>query len=302
MRTRLRRFTAALLCCATLAIGAQGHATEPPAPRSFGTPHLRAHPAELGVVLALGVAWPLSYRLQPRQGASARAERWPDAGAPRWNPWAEPIADALGHGAVHHNGRVIPAPTLPMFAIASTILVPGLVYRHASPKRIAGAIGVHAVIAAESTLLAGNLTGFLGAAHGRPRPYLHPTFQDAFPDVDLAFDRNLDLRSAPSGHTAVPTALYLAIATSWAWEHHSRTGSALGFAIGVPIATALGVTPGILRVVQGVHYPTDVLYGFAIGASAGLLIPWLHTLHLPMGEVQVSPTLGGAAVTWQHAW
>lgn len=88
----------------------------------------------------------------------------------------------------------------------------------------------------------------------RPRPYA------ALPDVLLRVGRGNPLGSMPSAH-AMNMAL---IATVTAW-FYPRVGVAVG-------VMALGV--GWSRIYNGVHYPGDVLVGFASGAGFALLVLW----------------------------
>src|SRR2546423_585667 len=59
---------------------------------------------------------------------------------------------------------------------------------------------------------------------------------------------------------------------------------------------ALGV--GLLRVLAGRHFPTDVLAGAAAGAAIGLTVPRLHR----RAAAFVAPVRGGAAVVLSGAF
>ena len=67
--------------------------------------------------------------------------------------------------------------------------------------------------------------------------------------------------SFPSGHTAVSTAVYGALATSWA-EHRPR------HRVATYLLAALGVgLIALSRVYLGVHWPTDILGGALVGLA-----------------------------------
>ena len=81
--------------------------------------------------------------------------------------------------------------------------------------------------------------------------------------------------SFPSGHAAGATIVYLTLAlvltagTRWKWP---TVAAAIGLALGV----------GLSRIMLGVHYPTDVVGGWAFGLLWVLLaLPWAERLASP---------------------
>lgn len=92
----------------------------------------------------------------------------------------------------------------------------------------------------------------------RPRPELVPHGQEVF------------TASFPSGHSMTATMTYLTLAALLA-RMERRTREQV-----FPIAVALFVSflVGLSRVYLGVHYPTDVLGGWALG-TAWAVLSWL---------------------------
>lgn len=76
-----------------------------------------------------------------------------------------------------------------------------------------------------------------------------------------------DGASFPSGHTTVSTAGYLALGLSVGALARSATARAAAWAAGVAMALAMGWT----RIELAVHWPTDVLAGWAVGTCAACL-------------------------------
>jgi undecaprenyl-diphosphatase len=80
--------------------------------------------------------------------------------------------------------------------------------------------------------------------------------------------------SFPSGHVAAAVVLYGSLAFSASCI--SRTGRPPGWVWIVPAVVGAAVASS--RVYEGVHYPTDVLAGFVLGAGA--LYGAVHTMRL----------------------
>lgn len=89
--------------------------------------------------------------------------------------------------------------------------------------------------------------------------------------------------SFPSGHATLSAVTYLTLGTLLASLHRSLRLKA--YFIG--LATLLTVAVGISRIYLGVHYPTDVLAGWCIGAAwAALCWSFFHRLQ---GQGQLEP-------------
>lgn len=130
-----------------------------------------------------------------------------------------------------------------------------------------GDVSVIAVMYAESTLWTLGLKDVLKAAFGRPRPYLS---RSGTPESLLADDDRF--YSFPSGHTAYAFMTASFVSYIYCRGDSSRTGKTL-LSAG---AFALAGATATLRVIAGVHYPSDVLAGALIGTAVGLIVPWLH--------------------------
>lgn len=122
------------------------------------------------------------------------------------------------------------------------------------PGRESHRVRTAAVIAAVSALLALAVNQVLNHLVDRARPYV------AHPGVHLLLARSGDA-SFPSDHTAVAFAVAVAL-----WRVRPRLGAVLA---------VLGALLGISRIIAGVHYPTDVLGGAAVGTLSTLVIWFL---------------------------
>lgn len=94
------------------------------------------------------------------------------------------------------------------------------------------------------------LNSGLKATVGRARP-------DIVPHLTAVHSR-----SFPSGHAAVSAAVFLGLASGLARQTTRRREKVYFFATALLLVTTIGLT----RVFLGVHYPSDVLAGWTLGA------------------------------------
>lgn len=115
-----------------------------------------------------------------------------------------------------------------------------------------------ALIFGATVVLAQVSSELLKALYDRPRPSL------------VAHGGFVYSQSFPSGHSALAAATFFTLATVVASVETKKRTKALIFGL----AMVFVVTVGISRVYLGVHWPTDVLGGWALGASWAL-VAWV---------------------------
>ncbi len=125
-----------------------------------------------------------------------------------------------------------------------------------------------------------------------PRPFMRD------PSVQLAQATGF---STPSGHSQNSAVLWPMLA----WLLFNKTHSHRGLALRIAVSFALPFCIGLSRVYLGVHYPTDVLLGWAIGAV--ISVTALVILNLPfiqriLAKLSASATVAGRSLrTWKLA-
>ena len=121
----------------------------------------------------------------------------------------------------------------------------------------------------EGALINSGIIGITKVLVRRPRPYLFN------PDVPQEYKIRKKARySFFSGHVA--TSSYFSFVTAKLYSDLYPDSSARPFVWGtcavIPALTAYG------RMRAGRHYFTDVLMGYLVGATVGILVPELHKL------------------------
>ena len=154
-------------------------------------------------------------------------------------------------------------------------------------KAIRSDFGKIALLYGEMAFINGGLTALAKSTFKRPRPYV---FNE---NVDEGLKMSGSARAAfISGHTSITAANTFFIAKVFSdyypdskWKPYIWSAAVI-----IPAVT------GYLRVEAGKHYPTDVIAGYAVGASVGFLVPHLHKRkdHKKLEGLSFYPSMNGA--------
>ena len=129
----------------------------------------------------------------------------------------------------------------------------------------------HALVLAATVLLADVSSEVLKHIYGRPRP-------DLVPHGSYVYSA-----SFPSGHSTMSAATFLTLAMLIASLEPKRDVKIMVFGLAVTLMLAIGFS----RVYLGVHWPSDVLAGWCLGA-AWALAAW-STLRRFQPKAETSP-------------
>lgn len=163
---------------------------------------------------------------------------------------ADDLSDPIGPKWVEELGRDITAlGGMGILTLLTVAVIGYLLLEH--KVRIA----VFVVIAVGGGIL---ISSFLKTEFDRPRPDLVP------------HESYVYTKSFPSGHSMLSAVTYLTLAALLA--HVQERRRVKYYVMGLAVLVTIGV--GISRVYMGVHWPTDVLAGWSLGA-AWALICWL---------------------------
>lgn len=163
---------------------------------------------------------------------------------------------------------------------ASTAL-PLLLMIGEAPRGDAGKL---AILFGETMAINYGLTNIIKSTALRPRPYVFDENLDPT-TVIRANDRAAFL----SGHTSVSAAggFFFARAFSDYYPDSKWKPAVWALGAGLPALT------GYLRFRAGQHYPTDIIAGYALGATVGYLVPTLHKKPIGGRGFTLSPTGNG---------
>lgn len=124
-----------------------------------------------------------------------------------------------------------------------------------------------AIMAIETVLITGGITGITKSAVQRLRPFTYN------PNVSL--DEKLTLNSRLSffsGHASMTSGLSFFTAKVITDMNPTMKNKGLIWTAAAAFPAAIGY----FRYQAGKHFPTDVIAGYTIGAAVGILVPTLH--------------------------
>ncbi len=173
------------------------------------------------------------------------------------------------------------------YGLNTGVAIPALLLLSKNSRREFGKI---CILYVETVAITGGLTNMSKAGFARPRPYVY--------DAEWMPDRPLesgDRASFTSGHTSLSAAGCFFFARVYADYHpESRLRPYVwGVAATIPAVT------GFLRIRAGRHFPTDVIAGYALGASVGYLVPMLHKKGVLPRGLRVSGGVSGIRLNYQ---
>lgn len=147
-------------------------------------------------------------------------------------------------------------------------------------------------MALETFFITDGITNITKALIKRYRPYTY--------NQELPVEEKLSSSarySFVSGHTSNTAAFGFFTAKVYSDLYPDSKWKPLIWTIGagVPAATAY------LRYKAGKHFPTDVIAGYALGASIGYLIPHLHKINNEERSIHLAPSSGGIVLHFSQS-
>ena len=166
----------------------------------------------------------------------------------------------------------------------AALYLPALLLLHRDTRRDAGKIGL---LFGEALLINHGLTNITKATVKRPRPYLGDPRWDR--NQPLLVDDRASFLSGHTSGTAVGSFFFASVFSDY-FPDSKLKPYVWTTAIALPALT------GYLRVRAARHYPTDVIAGYALGATIGYFVPKLHKRPLLKGKLKVLGGPGGVSM------
>jgi membrane-associated phospholipid phosphatase len=152
--------------------------------------------------------------------------------------------------------------------------------------------GKIAILYGETVFITTGITYFAKGVILRSRPYVYNE------DFALSEKQRVNARHAYfSGHTSLTAASCFFTAKVFSDYFPESKYKPLVWAGAIIVPAAVGY----FRVAAGKHFPTDVITGYVIGATIGILVPHLHkNIKVGNADSNINLTLGvtGASLKW----
>ncbi len=127
----------------------------------------------------------------------------------------------------------------------------------------------------ETFVITAGITTLAKALTNRKRPFVYnpeaPAIKKLSDDATASFF---------SGHTSLTAAACFYSAKVYTDHHPNSRFKPYAWTLAATIPAAVA----FLRVRAGKHFPTDVMLGYAVGASVGFIVPYLHRANRNSGE------------------
>lgn len=165
----------------------------------------------------------------------------------------------------------------------------GLPLAFLSAKLTRKDVGIISALWAETLLLNTGVTVLTKHSFRRTRPFVYN------PNVPIDDKLSLTAKSSfISGHTSTTAANTFFVAKVFSDYYPDSKWKPIvwGAAITAPAIT------GYLRVKAGKHFPTDVILGYAVGATIGYFVPQMHK-RLKKGGLSVYGGMSGVLLNYQ---
>ena len=211
-------------------------------------------------------------------------------------PFDVRLAEEMRDGPLQRNGslrnaaKTFDAVGDPGALIASVAMY-GAGWAGRSPRL--QTIGLHA---GEAVVIGGAATSILKVVAGRQRPYVRAGDADDFTPFRVGGGHT----AFPSGHTTVAFAFASAVTAELATQS-SRAAWIAG-----PLLYGGASLVGLARMYDDKHWASDVVLGAGVGTLAGLETVAFSRAHAHnrverlLGALTVSPTRGGAMISFRH--
>lgn len=171
---------------------------------------------------------------------------------------------------------------MPFYASFAMPVVLGLINKNEREK-----FGQLMILYTETMAITGALFTMATGNVYRARPYVYSTKVEETKGVGYRLD-NDSHRAFYAGHTAATAAASFFAAKVFSDLNPNSKARPYVWALGA----ALPLATGYLRYKAGMHFLSDNLLGYVLGASAGILVPKLHTVKA-LKNVSFLPHMNG---------